>query len=348
MLAPVSIRMENPSTRRRRRIAIAVISAIIALVVVLFTATPWPSALLIRASFERGATKLSTEMSTHVPDVMLDEQRDISYDSSSSDARLDVYRPASAEEPLPVIVWVHGGAWISGSKDDVAPYLKKLAAEGYATVGVDYSLGPEANFPTAAAQVNEALGYISEHADELGVDAGRIILAGDSAGAQLASQAASLVTSPRYARTMGIQPTIKADQLDGIILHCGVYDLEAMANLTGVSAWSLKSALWAYTGMRSWSQFAPGALMSIENWVTEDFPPTFISGGNGDALTWSQSIPMAEAIAQQGVDVTEVFFSADHEPELPHEYQFHLDLDDAQRTYDKTVDYLTRVTEAAS
>ena len=66
--------------------------------------------------------------------------------------------------------------------------------------------------------------------------------------------------------------------------------------------------------------------MSTIDFVTADFPPTFIGGGNGDGLTWLQGVPMSQRLRQEGVDVTTLFWPAEHTPALQHEYQFHLDL----------------------
>jgi acetyl esterase/lipase len=80
--------------------------------------------------------------------------------------------------------------------------------------------------------------------------------------------------------------------------------------------------------------------MSTLDYVTADFPRTWISGGNGDPLTATQSKPLAAKLTGLGVDVTPVFYDDDHEPSLPHEYQFHLDYEDAQTALDSTLDFL--------
>ncbi len=129
-----------------------------------------------------------------------------------------------------------------------------------------------------------------------------------------------------------------------MILNCGVYDLRAMAELDGLAAWGFKVALWAYTGTKDWSEQPAGATMSTIEFVTEDFPPTYISGGNGDGLTWLQSLPMAQRLDELGVPVTELFWPAPHEPALPHEYQFHLDLPEAQEALTATIDWLGETT----
>jgi len=335
----------TPRTRRTVFVLTIVLVAVL-VVSIIASATPWPPALLIRSVFEKGARDTVAEMEPYVPDLAFDEKTGIVYGDAGADTSLDVIRPPGATEPLPVVVWIHGGAWISGESSNVVPYLKILAAEGYAGVALNYTLGPEAAYPTAVQQLNDALGYLTDHAAELGLDADRIVLAGDSAGAQLASQIAVLTTNPEYATLLGIEPALRPAQLVGTILNCGVYDLRAMSDLNGIAGWGFKIALWAYTGTKDWSVESPGTTMSTIDFVTADFPPTFISGGNGDGLTWIESVPMSNRMRDAGVDVTSLFWAADHEPALPHEYQFHLDYDEAQTALAETLAFLKTVTRS--
>ncbi|MDN4613250.1 alpha/beta hydrolase [Leifsonia sp. F6_8S_P_1B] len=329
-------------SRRAQRLvnagAIAVASVLVVAGVV--RATPWPSALLIRSVFEKGAAETVAELERHTPSSGVEVRSGIRYAPGSPDTTLDAVWPTGADEPLPVVVWVHGGAWISGASADVTPYLRILASHGYAGVALNYTYGPEGEYPLAVRQLNDALGYVREHAGELHVDPTRIVLAGDSAGSQLASQLALLTTDPDYAHLMGIRPALEADQLVATVLNCGVYDMDALADLTGIGAWGFQTALWSYTGTKAWSQTFVGNTMSTIDHVTPAFPPTFITGGNGDALTWMESIPMARALKAQGVEVDQLFWPADHEPALPHEYQFKLDSPEAQEALQRTLDFL--------
>lgn len=325
---------------RRTKIAIGCIVGVVAVIAVVGSITPWPSAMLIRAVFTKGGDETAAEMERHVPDTALTEQLDVAYGDAGADTTMDVFTPADADGPLPTVVWIHGGAWISGAKENVDPYLRILAAQGYTTIGVNYTIGPEGVYPLAVHQLNDALAYIDAHAEELGVDATQIVLAGDSAGAQLASQLGTLITSPDYAEIMDITPALTADQIAATVLNCGVYDLAALARLDGVAGWGLKTSMWAYSGTRTWAEDSTGSTMSTLDWVTSDFPATYISGGNGDGLTWLQSIPLANRLDELGVDVTTQFWPAPHEPQLPHEYQFHLDGEDAQTALQKTIDFL--------
>ncbi|GAB3632714.1 alpha/beta hydrolase [Microbacterium shaanxiense] len=335
---------DRPKKAHRRwfktRVTLAIIIAVALVVAIIGAITPWPSAMVIRAVFTQGGDATAAEMDKHVPDTKLTETLDVAYADEGVDTTMDVFTPASATGPLPTIVWIHGGAWISGSKENVDPYMRILAAEGYTTIAVNYTLGPEGFYPKAVHQINDALGYIDEHAADLGVDPTQIVLAGDSAGGQLASQMATLITNPEYATIMDITPKMSADQVVATVLNCGVYDLAALAQLDGIVGWGFKSSMWAYAGTKTWAEDSSGATMSTVNWVTEDFPTTYISGGNGDGLTWLQSIPMADRLNELGVDVTTLFWPAPHEPQLPHEYQFHLDMPDAQTALQKTIDFL--------
>ena len=324
---------------RKTKITLGIVLAIVLVVVVVGALTPWPSAMVIRAVFTQGGDATAAEMDKHVPDTALTETLDLSYGDDGADTTMDVFTPASATDPLPTIVWIHGGAWISGTKQNVDPYMRILAAEGYTTIAVNYTIGPEGTYPTAVHQLNDALAYIDANADDLNVDASQIVLAGDSAGGQLASQMATIMTNPDYAEILSVEPALEARQVVATILNCGVYDLAALAALQGIEGWGLKTAMWAYAGDKTWAEGATGSTMSTIGWVTEDFPTTYISGGNGDGLTWLQSIPMAQRLDELGVDVTTLFWPAAHEPELPHEYQFHLDMPDAQTALQETVDF---------
>lgn len=97
-----------------------------------------------------------------------------------------VYRPADG--PAPTVVFFHGGGWAAGDLDSHDFFVRKLAAEtGYVFAAVHYRLVPEHPFPAGLADSTDAALYISEHTGELGGIPGKIALAGDSAGGNLAA-----------------------------------------------------------------------------------------------------------------------------------------------------------------
>ncbi|MET4782448.1 alpha/beta hydrolase [Glaciihabitans sp. UYNi722] len=193
---------------------------------------------------------------------------------SNQNEKFDVFTPETASARLPTVVWIHGGAWVSGHREDVDPYLKIIASHGYATVSLDYSIALEATYPTAITQLNDALAFLVAHADEYGIDPDRIIIAGDSAGAQFTSQLATLTTNPAYAKRLGLIPALSKDQLRAVILNCGIYDVSGIPNAPGIGGWGFRIALWAYLGDKNWSTTPGGEDMSTLDFVTRHFPQT--------------------------------------------------------------------------
>jgi len=227
------------------------------------TASPWPGALLIRAVFDRDAAKVKAALQAHAPEDVrrIGDQR---Y-GDGPDTLLDVYLPTSVaggEQVLPTIVWTDGGAWISGNRRDAAPYFEILASAGYTVVALGYSVGPARQYPTAVYPLNGGLRYLQENAERLHIDRARIVLAGDSAGAQLTSQLAAIVTNPDYAREMGITPALDATQLKGLVLCCGIYNMAALDHRRGVLGWGFHFATWSYSGARHYTSDPARKLLS--------------------------------------------------------------------------------------
>jgi acetyl esterase/lipase len=305
--------------------------------------SPWPSALAIRALFERDARRTRRRLDDFAPDHGLMERYEVSY-GDHPEMRLNWFCPEEALGSLPVVIWIHGGAWISGAKENVDPYLRMIASQGYTAVSLDYSRAPEEKYPTALNQLNTALEFLSDNASEFNIDPGRFVLAGDSAGAQLAAQLATAITSPLYAKQLDIEPGLTKAQLTALVLHCGIYDLSDIPNSPGLGGWGTRTALWSYLGDRDWSKTRGASEMSVVHHATKDFPATFISGGNGDALTESQSAPFADRLASLGVPVTKLFFPTDALPQLPHEFQFHMEYAESPKALAAAIHFLDRVT----
>jgi acetyl esterase/lipase len=102
--------------------------------------------------------------------------------------KLDLDFPAQevkAGRDWPLIVWVHGGAWRSGSKNDVP--IASLTKRGFAIASVDYRLSPQARFPAQVHDIKAAIRFLRAHAEEYRLDPTRFVIAGASAGGHLAA-----------------------------------------------------------------------------------------------------------------------------------------------------------------
>jgi acetyl esterase len=115
-----------------------------------------------------------------------------------------VYTPPRTGERLPVMVFFHGGGWVTGTLDTQDPYCRALAAEArMMVVSVDYRLAPEDKFPAAVEDCTAAAEWVLAHAEELGGDAARVFVGGDSAGGTLAAVAALQLQDKGVSRLAG-------------------------------------------------------------------------------------------------------------------------------------------------
>lgn len=331
--------MGVPGILKNKKITVpaAILFFIVFAILISFQVSPWPAAMLIRYEFNKGGREISAALEKHVPSGVI-ARTNLSYNDSDKEALFDIFYPENTTKTLPTIVWVHGGGWVAGSKEDVANYMKILASHGYTVASLDYSIAPEKKYPTPLFQVNEAFKYLLMHASELFIDSQRIVLAGDSAGAQIASQVAVIVTNATYAQEIGIKPVLKPEQLRGVILACGAYDLN-LPDYRGPAADFLRTVLWSYSGTKNFLKDPKMRHASVVNYVTAEFPPTFLTVGNGDPLQ-EHSKELARTLEKWGVSTTTLFFPQDLTPALPHEYQFNLDIPQGQEALKRILEFL--------
>lgn len=333
----------------RRKLFWWPIGILLGLIIVGFLAfklSPWPGTLIIRAVFNDNGQKTLAALEKHKPNTPVTVLSDRQYQPGNSKALLDVYIPQSAEtsiQVLPTVIWTHGGAWVSGDKTDAGPYFELLASQGFVVVSLNYTLAPEKKYPAQILELNEAHAYLIENADRFQINPSKIFLAGDSAGSQLSSQMAALITNSDYANEVGVKPALQPWQMSGVALFCGIYDMgglvEVPHSLPKIISWGDNEVVWAYSGTRDKSDPVIRQ-MSPYYHVTKDFPATFISGGNADPLTDTQSIPLSSKLKKLGVPVTPLFYPKGHQPALPHEYQFNLDNADGQKALDQLIEFL--------
>lgn len=110
----------------------------------------------------------------------------LAYADESEFQKLDLYLPDTGEKPYPLIIYIHGGAFMKCDKQDeqVEPYFMALK-HGYAVASLNYRLSGEATFPSAVYDCKAAVRYLKANAAKYGLDAGRFALTGGSAGAYL-------------------------------------------------------------------------------------------------------------------------------------------------------------------
>ncbi len=229
---------------------------------------------------------------------------------------LDVYRPRQAEDlDLPVIISVHGGAWVYGDKERYQYYCMSLAQRGFAVVNFTYRLAPENRFPAPLEDLNLVCGWVMKRAHRYHFDTERIFAVGDSAGAHLLGLYAGICTNPEYAALYPFHVP-EGFALTAIALNCGVYTIspeDVPENLTGQL-------------MKDFLPEPPTEEMleqiSVIPRITDVYPPTFCMTSVAD-IQKEQAGPLVEALVKNNVPFVYRIFG-DKVNRLPH--VFHLDI----------------------
>jgi acetyl esterase len=116
-----------------------------------------------------------------------------------------ILRPKLAKGPLPVIVYIHGAGWVFGNKHTHDRLVRELAVgAGAVVVFPNYSLSPKAKFPTAIEEIYVVAQWVAQHGAEVGMDAAKLAIAGDSVGGNMAA-AVTLLAKERGGPKIGQQ-----------------------------------------------------------------------------------------------------------------------------------------------
>lgn len=217
--------------------------------------------------------------------------RNLRYGSNEKYHILDVCWPKGAQnEKLPVIVNVHGGGFVYGSKEVYQFYVASLAEKGFAVINFNYRLAPKFKFPSPIEDLNAVLGWMLEHKEEYPFDTNNVVLIGDSAGAQITSQYGAIYSNEQYAKIMEIQkPDITIRALG---LACGTYNLKKRAE-SEANKGLMKDYL-----TKNPSKY--GEKLHVLEHITKEYPPSYVFSSKGDFLVEECGI-MAEFLKEKGV-----------------------------------------------
>jgi acetyl esterase len=220
-----------------------------------------------------------------------------------SAVRVRIHRP-NEEAVLPALIYLHGGGWTTFSLDTHDRLTREYAARaGCAVVAIDYSLSPEARFPRALDEIAEVLAWLAAEGVAAGIDAGRLAIGGDSAGANLAI--ASMIRARDRSERL----------VRGMLLNYGAFDEEQRESHTRFSheAYMLDAAemdaFWRnYRGEdRSPDPLARPLLADLAG-----LPPAFLCIAECDILA-DENREMARRLARAGVEVrSEIYRGATH------------------------------------
>jgi acetyl esterase/lipase len=207
----------------------------------------------------------------------------ISYGSAGKRNLLDIYQPTNPRPGgSPVLLQVHGGAWIIGEKEQQAkPLMYHMAQRGWICVAINYRLSPKAAFPAHIIDVKKAIAWVRDNILEYGGDADFIAITGGSAGGHLSCLAS--LTPNRREWQPGFEDTDTT--LQAAVPFYGVYDFldrdeirpqMSMADLIGNKVLQVSQE----ENRQLWEDASPLSHDSAEA------PPMYVIQGTHDSLVW--------------------------------------------------------------
>ena len=237
-------------------------------------------------------------------------EKDIQYVPGGDAAqRLDLYLPdRPAAKPLPLVVWVHGGAWKGGSKAG-CPALG-MVAKGYAAASVEYRFSQKALFPAQIQDCQAAIRWLRASSGKYNIDPNHIGVWGASAGGHLVALLGTAGGKKAFSPVGGNE-----DQSDRVQAVCDVFgpaDFNTVMqqaaddkNVRNIFKFNTPSDPYScLIGVPLGSDKAKGDAVSPVHHVSRDNPPFLILHGTHDALVpFAQSEQLAAALKAKGVDV---------------------------------------------
>lgn len=219
--------------------------------------------------------------------------RNIRYGENKKYHTLDICWPKGMDEKdrLPVIVSVHGGGYVYGSKEVYQFYAASLARQGFVVINYNYRLAPKYKFPAPLEDLNAVLNWMLKQQKDYPVDVDKVFLVGDSAGAQIASQYGAMYANSEYQAIMGIE--VPKITLRALGLCCGTYDLQKR-----IREDAGKGVMRDYLG-KDPERFAEK--LDVLEYIDENYPPTYLFSSKGDFLM-KECQPMAEFLKNKGVE----------------------------------------------
>ncbi|MCV7282065.1 alpha/beta hydrolase [Mycolicibacterium flavescens] len=204
---------------------------------------------------------------------------------------LSIFRPASSGSPAPVLVFVHGGGWVAGDRTAHSDDLRWFADRGWLTISVGYTLSSSTRhlWDVTHSQIGCALAWVGQNAHRYGGDAERLSLTGDSAGGNLAVNAAYLRADNRLQSSCGG----RIPEVDAVSALYPAVNPEAMyANDYPVTGPRARAMVTAYTGGSP--QQYPQRYRSIASatHISAAAPPTLVLLPQADHL-----VPAADTVA---------------------------------------------------
>jgi len=271
--------------------------------------------LATSAGFAQHPDPTTTEWATNVG-FGLQLYTNVVYQKANSvELHLDVITAGSHSGPRPVVMFIHGGGWVQGSKDNHLLKLLPYLARGMDGVNVEYRLASEAQAPAAVQDCRCALYWVARHAKDYGFDASKIVVTGESAGGHLALMTGMLTPADGFDYSCELPPDQWAGQ--GGPRDARVAAIVNFFGLTDVAAFLQPSnpANFVIRWLGDPSRLDLAKRLSPLTYVRKDAPPIISVQGDKDPyVPYDQAVRLHQALDREQVQNQLVTVHGGHGP----------------------------------
>ena len=227
---------------------------------------------------------------------------DVTYHvANGHENKLDLYLPRNATGATPVLVFIHGGGWVAGTKESYQLWLLPYLEMGWAAVNVEYRLGEVSRAPAAVEDCLCALRWIARNAEEYNLDASRIVTMGNSAGGHLALTTGMIPSSAGLdlecaERSFTGPPAVDPVRVAAIINWYGITDVADLIDGPHAKGYAIQ---WIGSlGHRA----ELAKRVSPLTYVRQGLPPVLTIHGDADPIVpYQQAIRLQDELNKAGV-----------------------------------------------
>ncbi len=213
--------------------------------------------------------------------------------------KLDLYLPDNIGEPSPIIIYFHGGGWMSGGKKIIEPGVLQQVKRGYAVASISYSFIPWKKWPTQAHEIKAAIRWLRTNAEEYNLDSEKFLVWGVSAGAHLVNVLGCSNTSEELEGNL--EPKNISSEVQGVVSWYGFSDFSQMGK-NGFIAFLTNIATSFLVGERVKKNTEKTQNANPINYINQNTAPFFIMHGAKDTIVnIHQSELLYAALQKQGI-----------------------------------------------
>lgn len=251
-----------------------------------------------------------------IPFEKIEKIYDIPYAEGGNNYNLlDIYYPEGNIKKLPVIIDIHGGGWVYGTKDINAHYCQGLASYGFVVVNISYRLikkNDGGSFPNNIIDIFKAFEWVEKNITSYNGDISNIFLTGDSAGAHLSALALGILVDGKLKEKLNITNSIKFKAAG---LTCGVFDLDIYERMRlPIIKYLFKQFFGKDYKNSEFRKYA-----TITNNRLEEYPPLFLNSCYGDFLK-RQTLSFYEECVKRKIEVELKYIERKRRNRLYHVY----------------------------